>query len=111
MNGADGKPGTSIDITVKNGYDGKTGTDGKDGVKGEKGVDGTSLTRIVYSDKTGEHQVATLEDGLKFKGDNTTVISKKLNNTLDIIGGADSKNLTDKNIGVNNDGGKLKVQF
>ena len=111
MNGADGKPGTYIDITVKNGYDGKTGTDGKDGVKGEKGVDGTSLTRIVYSDKTGEHQVATLEDGLKFKGDNTTVISKKLNNTLDIIGGADSKNLTDKNIGVNNDGGKLKVQL
>lgn len=111
MNGADGKPGTSIDITVKNGYDGKTGTDGKDGVKGEKGVDGTSLTRIVYTDKTGEHQVATLEDGLKFKGDNTTVISKKLNNTLDIIGGADSKNLTDKNIGVNNDGGKLKVQL
>lgn len=111
MNGADGKPGTSIDITVKNGYDGKTGTDGKDGVKGEKGVDGTSLTRIVYTDKTGEHQVATLEDGLKFKGDNTTVISKKLNNTLDIIGGADSKNLTDKNIGVNNDGGKLKAQL
>lgn len=111
MNGADGKPGTSIDITVKNGYDGKTGTDGKDGVKGEKGVDGTSLTRIVYTDKTGEHQVATLEDGLKFKGDNTTVISKKLNNTLDINGGADSKNLTDKNIGVNNDGGKLKVQL
>ena len=112
MNGADGKPGTSIDITVKNGYDGKTGTDGKDGVKGEKGVDGTSLTRIVYTDKTGEHQVATMEDGLKFKGDDTTVIAKKLNNTLDIIGGADSKNLTEKNIGVNSDkDGRLNVQL
>lgn len=108
IKGADGQPGTSIDITVKNGYD---GTDGKDGVKGEKGVDGTSLTRIVYKDGAGEHQVATMEDGLKFKGDDGTEIAKKLNNTLDIIGGADSKNLTDKNIGVNSDGGKLKVQL
>ena len=111
IKGADGQPGTSIDITVKNGYDGKAGTDGKDGVKGEKGVDGTSLTRIVYKDGAGEHQVATMEDGLKFKGDNSPVIAKKLNNTLDIIGGADSKNLTDKNIGVNSDSGKLKVQL
>ena len=112
MNGADGQPGTSIDVTVKNGYDGTAGTDGKDGVKGEKGVDGTSLTRIVYTDGTGEHQVATLEDGLKFKGDDTTVIAKKLNNTLDIIGGADSNNLTESNIGVNSTkDGKLKVQL
>lgn len=110
MNGADGKPGTSIDITVKNGYDGKTGTDGKDGVKGEKGVDGTSLTRIVYTDKTGEHQVATMEDGLKFKGDDTTVINKKLNNTLEIIGGAKGK-LTEGNIGVISKDGKLNVQL
>ncbi|WP_293999626.1 ESPR-type extended signal peptide-containing protein [uncultured Megasphaera sp.] len=111
MNGADGQPGTSIDITVKNGYDGTAGTDGKDGVKGEKGVDGTSLTRIVYKDATGEHQIATMEDGLKFKGDDTTVISKKLNNTLDIIGGAKG-DLTDGNIGVNStDKGQLKVQL
>lgn len=109
IKGADGQPGTSIDITVKNGYD---GTDGKDGVKGEKGVDGTSLTRIVYTDGAGEHQVATMEDGLKFKGDDTTVINKKLNSTLDIIGGADSRNLTEGNIGVNSTKeGKLKVQL
>ena len=112
IKGADGQPGTSIDITVKNGYDGKAGTDGKDGVKGEKGVDGTSLTRIVYKDGAGEHQVATMEDGLKFKGDNSPVIAKKLNNTLDIIGGADSNNLTEGNIGVNStDKGQLKVQL
>ena len=112
IKGADGQPGTSIDITVKNGYDGKAGTDGKDGVKGEKGVDGTSLTRIVYTDGAGEHQVATMEDGLKFKGDDTTVINKKLNSTLDIIGGADSRNLTEGNIGVNSTKeGKLKVQL
>lgn len=112
IKGADGQPGTSIDITVKNGYDGKAGTDGKDGVKGEKGVDGTSLTRIVYKDGAGEHQVATMEDGLKFKGDDGTEIAKKLNNTLDIIGGADSNNLTEGNIGVNStDKGQLKVQL
>lgn len=110
INGADGQPGTSIDITVKNGYD-KPGKDGKDGINGKNGVDGTSLTRIVYEDGAGEHQVATMEDGLKFKGDNSPVIAKKLNNTLDIIGGADSNNLTDKNIGVNSDGDKLKVQL
>ncbi|MFV0618431.1 YadA-like family protein [Megasphaera sp. WILCCON 0056] len=111
MKGADGKPGTSIDISVKNGYN-TEGKDGKDGINGEKGVDGTSLTRIVYEDANGEHQVATMEDGMKFKGDDTTVISKKLNNTLDIIGGADSTKLTDKNIGVNStDKGQLKVQL
>lgn len=103
--GTNGKDGASIDITVKNGYD------GANGVNGKNGVDGTSLTRIVYTDGAGEHQVATMEDGLKFKGDNSPVIAKKLNNTLDIIGGADSKNLTDKNIGVNSDSGKLKVQL
>ena len=106
--GTNGKDGTNaIDITVKNGYD-----DVAKGINGTNGVDGKDgITRIVYTDKTGEHQVATLEDGLKFKGDDTTVIAKKLNNTLDIIGGADSKNLTDKNIGVNSDGDKLKVQL
>lgn len=110
MDGADGKPGNSIDITVKNGYN-VEGKDGKDGINGENGVDGTSLTRIVYKDATGEHQIATMEDGLKFKGDDTTVISKKLNNTLDIIGGAKG-DLTDGNIGVNStDKGQLKVQL
>ncbi len=107
--GTNGKDGTNaIDITVKNGYN-----DVAKGINGTNGVDGKDgITRIVYTDKTGEHQVATLEDGLKFKGDDTTVISKKLNNTLDIIGGADSKSLTEKNIGVNSDkDGKLNVQL
>ena len=36
---------------------------------------------------------------------------KKLNQTIDIVGGADKTKLTDNNIGVNNDGGKLKVQL
>lgn len=108
MNGADGKPGTSIDITVKNGYD-----DTAKGINGTNGVDGKDgITRIVYTDKTGEHQVATMEDGLKFKGDDTKVIAKKLNNTMEIIGGANSENLTDGNIGVNSTkDNQLKVQL
>lgn len=106
IKGADGQTGTSIDITVKNGYD------GANGVNGKNGVDGTSLTRIVYKDGAGEHQVATMEDGLKFKGDNSPVIAKKLNNTMNIIDGADSTKLTDKNIGVNSTtDGQLKVQL
>lgn len=107
--GTNGKDGTNaIDITIKNGYDDKD-----KGINGTNGVDGKNgITRIVYTDKTGEHQVATLEDGLKFKGDDTTVIAKKLNNTMEIIGGADSKNLTEGNIGVNStDKGQLKVQL
>lgn len=107
--GTNGKDGTNaIDITVKNGYD-----DVAKGINGTNGVDGKDgITRIVYTDKTGEHQVATMEDGLKFKGDDMTVISKKLNNTMEIIGGANSKNLTDGNIGVNStDKGQLKVQL
>lgn len=108
MNGEDGKPGTSIDITVKNGYD-----DTAKGINGTNGVDGKDgITRIVYTDKTGEHQVATMEDGLKFKGDDTKVIAKKLNNTMEIIGGANSENLTDGNIGVNSTkDNQLKVQL
>ena len=52
-----------------------------------------------------------MEDGLKFKGDDSTVIAKKLNEQLDIIGGADKTKLTENNIGVNNKDGKLNVQL
>ena len=119
----------TITVTGKDGKDGKIGINGKDGTngvdgtnrvdiqveKGKDGIDGTNgadgISRIVYEDKTGKHTVATLEDGLAFKGDNTTVVKKKLGEQLDIVGGADSTKLTDNNIGVNADGGKLKVQL
>ena len=65
----------------------------------------------MYEDGKGNHTVATMEDGLKFKGDDSTVIAKKLNEQLDIIGGANKDELTDNNIGVNHDNGKLKVQL
>ena len=125
--GVNGKDGSAV---VINGKDGSIGLNGKDGanglsIKGDKGADGVDgkngtngMTRIVYEDKSNtKHEVATLDDGLKFAGDDaqgtdkSKVITKKLNNTVDIIGGANSTNLTDNNIGVNNDNGKLKVQL
>ena len=116
VTGKDGKDG-KIGINGKDGTNGVDGTNrvdiqvekGKDGIDGANGADG--ISRIVYEDKTGKHTVATLEDGLAFKGDNTTVVKKKLGEQLDIVGGADSSKLTDNNIGVNEDGGKLKVQL
>ena len=101
--GTNGKDGTNgIDMSVKNGYD-----DAAKGVKGEKGVDGIDgITRIVYTDKTGEHQVATMDDGMLYGGDSGTVIKKKLNNQVNVKGGiTDAAKLSnDDNIGVVADG-------
>ena len=117
LNGKDG----SIGLTGPKGADGKDGASAKisvkDGVPGVDGQPGETMTRIVYQDKDGnEHQVATHDDGMKFAGDDgqtdpTKVIKKHLNNVVDIVGGADKAKLTDNNIGVNNDNGKLKVQL
>ena len=101
--GTNGKDGTNgIDMSVKNGYD-----DAAKSVKGEKGVDGIDgITRIVYTDKTGEHQVATMDDGMLYGGDSGTVIKKKLNNQVNVKGGiTDAAKLSnDDNIGVVADG-------
>ena len=130
--GRDGKDGLAgtIGINGKDGKDGITttiirtekGQPGKDGTNGKPGVDGTDITRIVYqngqdgTDGKDIHTVATLDDGLKFAGDDgqkdaTKVIHKKLNEQLDIIGGADLDSLTDNNIGVKNKDGKLYVRL
>lgn len=108
LNGTNGKDG----LTIK-GTEGKPGLVGKDGLPGKDGV-----TRIQYQptdgngDPIGEpEQVATLNDGLHFKGDDATLVSKKLNETLEIIGGADKDKLTANNIGVNSKDGKLSVQL
>ena len=143
INGADG----SIGMTGPKGQDGKDGINGRDGAnismtsaKGEQvlinrdpahNADTDKAERIVYvpKDASGNpikgadnknivREVATMDDGMKYAGDDaqgtdkSKVIAKKLNKTLDIIGGADKDKLTDNNIGVNNDGnGKLKVQL
>lgn len=123
--GKDGKDGQDGSI----GLVGQTGAKGEDGknayattiIKTEKGADGVDgkngedgITRIVYNDTNDpskQQTVATLDDGMKFKGDGGTVIAKKLNSTLDIIGGA-TGTLSDGNIGVNSTAdGKLKIQL
>ena len=124
--GVNGKDGSAVVINGKDGSIGLNGKDGKDGLtikgaNGQDGVDGKNgqdgMTRIVYEDKNNnKHEVATTDDGMKYAGDNgqtdsTKVIAKKLNQTLDITGGADSTKLTENNIGVNNVDGKLKVQL
>ena len=129
ISGKDGKDAVSISgkdgvghigLTGPAGKDGKNATADitvKDGVPGVDGQPGETMTRIVYQDKDGnEHEVATHDDGMKFAGDDgqtdpTKVIKKHLNNVVDIVGGADKAKLTDNNIGVNNDNGKLKVQL
>ena len=116
LNGKDGKNG----LTIK-GQDGKVGVDGKDGETRLVYVEKADPTKPGSSDKT--HELATLDDGVKYAGDDAQpgdgqtehqkdkVIAKKLNNIIDIIGGADKNKLSDKNIGVNNVDGKLKVQL
>ncbi|HDR1524514.1 TPA: YadA-like family protein [Pasteurella multocida] len=96
--GADGKS-VSTDIGVKEGAAGVDGTDG---------ANGTSKTRIVYTlkDKDGNpikdangqpitEEVATLNDGMKFEGNDGTVVTRKLNETLGIKGGIDATTVND----------------
>ena len=135
--GADGKPGKdAVSISGKDGVGhigltGPKGADGKDGAsidistdKGQATLDSSknnpangnnpaTADRIIYTSPDGEikHEVATMDDGLTFKGDNDKVIVKKLNERLDIVGGAKGE-LTDGNIGVNpTEDGKLSVQL
>ncbi|MDU6596573.1 MAG: Tat pathway signal protein, partial [Veillonella sp.] len=125
--GVNGKDGSAVVINGKDGSIGLNGKDGKDGLtikgaNGQDGVDGKNgkdgMTRIVYEDKNNnKHEVATTDDGMKYAGDDaqgadkSKVIAKKLNETMDVVGGADKSKLTDNNIGVNNVDGKLKVQL
>lgn len=93
--GVTGKDGSAVTINGKDGSIGMNGKDGKDGLtmksaKGQDGVDGSNgangMTRIVYEDDGHvPHEVATLDDGLKFAG-NTGSVAKKLNSTMTIKG-------------------------
>ncbi|MCM2623486.1 hypothetical protein NDQ40_17990, partial [Alcaligenes faecalis] len=57
-------------------------------------------------------EVATLNDGLRFVGDDGKVVERKLNETLGLVGGADVAALTENNIGVvQKDDGSLGIQL
>ena len=109
--GVNGKDGASVVIDGKDGSIGLTGPKGKDGVsvtlKPEKGTttvnakdDGKEIERIKYTANGTTREVATLDDGLKFKGDSKQVINRTLGSQMNITGGADETTLTDNNIGV-----------
>ena len=118
--GVNGKDGSAV---VINGKDGSIGLNGKDGANGltikggdgKPGVDGTNITRLIIEEKDGKkHDVATLDDGMKYGGDTGAVIKKKLNEQVNVVGGItdESKLTTDDNIGVVSDGNNnLKVRL
>lgn len=131
----DGKPGTDGSLDVKgkdgsavsiNGKDGSIGLAGKDGAnpltiktaEGPAGVDGDDTTKKPRLDVNGE-SVATLNDGLKFTGNNESTVNKHKLNTLVKIKGegvaeADSTNFKSAagNINVKADGtDTLEVQL
>ena len=127
-NGTDGKVGIAgkdgkeaVSMSGKDGV-GHIGLNGKDGrsadisvEKGDPDLDGNEITRIKYQDENGKtHQVATKDDGMKYGGDSGSVIKKKLNEQVNVVGGITdvSKLTTEDNLGVVSDGtGNLKVRM
>ena len=94
LNGKDGKNG----LTIK-GQDGKVGVDGKDGETRLVYVEKADPTKPGSSDKP--HELATLDDGMKYGGDIGEVANVKLNKQVDVKGGVtDRTKLSDNNIGV-----------
>ncbi|WP_370837601.1 S-layer homology domain-containing protein [Megasphaera sp.] len=100
--GADGQNATA-DIHVKNGQNGVDGTDGHGGKDG--------MDRVVYEDHNHiTHEVATMDDGMKYSGDSGNA-AVKLNKNVQIYGGA-TEYADGNNIGVvaSQDGDNAKLQ-
>ena len=117
---ADGNMIVGLDKNLKADSVGINGKDGRDGATikggdGKPGVDGTNITRLIIEEKNGkQHDIATLDDGMKYGGDTGAVIKKKLNEQVNVVGGItdESKLTTDDNIGVVSDGSNnLKVRL
>uniref|UniRef100_UPI003AF0B76C YadA-like family protein n=1 Tax=Veillonella atypica TaxID=39777 RepID=UPI003AF0B76C len=96
--GVNGKDGSSVVINGKDGSIGLNGKDGKDGLtmkaeNGQPGLNGKDgITRIVYEDKNNnKHEVATLDDGLRFTGNNEVENKQKLGSLVKIKGEGVSK--------------------
>ncbi|HID4712947.1 TPA: YadA-like family protein, partial [Escherichia coli] len=124
VNGADGKEAVSL-----NGQDGtikltsSPAAGGKSasatiavnaGKGGLTDAAGTTKTRLTYTPdgKSPAEELATMNDGLSFEGDDGKVIHKKLNEKLTIKGGAEKNaEVTDGNIRVDNDNGGLLVRM
>ena len=118
--GVKGKDGSAVAINGKDGSIGLNGANGANGLTikggdGKPGVDGTNITRLVIEEKDGtKHDVATLDDGMKYGGDTGAVIKKKLNEQVNVVGGITDTNklTTEDNLGVVSDGSNnLKVRL
>ena len=113
----DGKWYAPADVTVKteNGKTVVTPVAGKSPI-----ADAPTIDRIQYTGTDGKlRDVATMDDGLRFQGDDGESISKPLNSTVQLTGGNRSDTgkpvakeaTTTGNIGVFNADGKLSVQL
>ena len=120
MVNSNGEMIVGLDKNLKADSVGINGKDGRDGATikggdGKPGVDGTNITRLIIEEKNGkQHDIATLDDGMKYGGDTGAVIKKKLNGQVNVVGGIgdEGKLTTDDNIGVVSDGrNNLKVRL
>ncbi len=117
--GVKGKDGSAVAINGKDGSIGLNGANGANGLTMKSGdakpaVDGINVTRLVLEENGKKHDVATLDDGMKYGGDTGAVIKKKLNEQVNVVGGItdESKLTTEDNLGVVSDGNNnLKVRL
>lgn len=105
--GADGQTSAFVDIFTD--YKTKTLNPDKNTT-----VDGKEkASRIVYKDDKGDHEVATMDDGLNFVGNDGQTVTRKLNSTLSLTGGITNaealKTASSKNLGVRKKGDGLEV--
>ena len=109
----DGKDASTVNIST-----GKAPTDLANTPK--DGAEVPTMDRIQYTDGKGtSYNVATMNDGLRFVGDDGTAIDKTLNSTFTLTGGNREDTgktvakdaTTTGNIGVFNTDGKLSVQL
>ena len=104
--GAKGADGSAVVMKGEDGSIGLNGTNGANGIsiKGKDGANGVGIdgkdgvTRIVYTEKVPDpantgttkevtHEVATMDDGLKFTGNNTGTVNKhKLGSLVKVQG-------------------------
>ena len=109
--GVKGKDGSAVAINGKDGSIGLNGANGANGLTMKSGdakpaVDGTNVTRLVLEENGKKHDVATLDDGLKFTGNNTGTVNKHKLNTLVKVQGegvstADSDNFASASGNIN----------
>ncbi|EOT7683534.1 hypothetical protein ACNH7D_005056, partial [Escherichia coli] len=109
LNGGDGT--ISLTSPAASGDTSTTATLGvTTGQGGLTDADGATKTRLIYTpDGSSEpEELASMNDGLSFVGDDGNVINKKLNETLSVTGGAGADaEMTDNNIRVDNREGGL----